>query len=237
MIQNSKNFEEQRGLKIDGLIKELNPKIKGIVLAYRTIDCTKDFRNLDNYIFTLLIKFLRREHKSKSWKWIVNRYFKTLTLTGFKSNWTLKDPLSDITLLVHRYIPKVNYSLVRSDMCKYYPSPNVKRYWEKSQQLLFDRKLIDLLASLHKQLSESQNHICSICNTTLFSGERLQRHHIIERTLSGKDLFSNFLLIHAMCHNSINYGTNTKLWRDKLLIYKKLHPKKRTIQRKRNSFN
>nr|AOH77111.1 putative encoded protein [Dunaliella salina] len=72
-------------------------------------------------------------------------------------------------------------------MCKDDPSPAAKEYWTKRQALLFDRKAVDLLAGLDKELSALQEHVCPVCNSSLHSGERLQRHHVIERALGGKD--------------------------------------------------
>jgi len=54
--------------------------------------------------------------------------------------------------------------------------------------------------------------------------------------LGGEDLFSNLLLVHAVCHNSIHYGNDRKLWRDKLTIYRKSHPKKTKHNTKKDKF-
>jgi len=96
-------FRYYRGFKINGLINALNPKIKGFALSARTIDCTKVFRYLDNYVFRLSVRLLRREHHSKSWGWIRARYFKKIKLARLDSVWILGDPASDLTLLPHRY--------------------------------------------------------------------------------------------------------------------------------------
>ena len=145
-----KVFRYYRGFKINGLINALNPKIKGFALSARTVDCTKVFRYLDNYVFRLSVRLLRREHNSKSWSWIRTRYFKRVKLPRLDSRWILGDPDSDLTLLPHRYFSKVDHVLVRGDMCKDDPSPAAKEYWKKRQQLLFDRKEVDLLSGLDK---------------------------------------------------------------------------------------
>jgi RNA-directed DNA polymerase len=78
-------FRFYRGFKINGLITALNPKIKGFALSMQTIDCTKSFRYLDNYIFRLSVRLLRREHHSKPWAWIRARYFKKQDSPRIKS--------------------------------------------------------------------------------------------------------------------------------------------------------
>ena len=219
-------FRYYRGFKISGLINALNPKVKGFALSCQTIDCTRDFRQLDNYIFRLAMRLLRREHQAKSWAWIRARYFKKVKLPRVDSTWVLGDPNSDLTLLPHRYIPKVDYVLVRGDMCRDDPSPAAKEYWTKRQQLLFDRKAVDLLAGLDKDLAASQEHVCPVCRTSLHSGERLQRHHVVERSLGGKDSFGNLLLVHSVCHRRVHYGGDAGLWRAHLQAFKAAHPKK-----------
>jgi RNA-directed DNA polymerase len=219
-------FRYYRGFKINGLINALNPKIKGFALSAQTIDCTKSFRYLDNYIFRLSVRLLRREHHSKSWNWIRNRYFKKQDSPRIKSDWILCDPTTGLTLLPHRYFSKVDYVLVRGDMCKDDPSQAAKEYWTKRQQLLFDRKAVDLLAGLDKDLSASQEHVCPVCDSSLHSGERLQRHHIIERFQGGKDTFGNLLLLHSVCHRRVHYGGDTDLWRAYLQNFKGAHPRR-----------
>jgi len=109
-------------------------------------------------------------------------------------------------------------------MCKDDPSPSAKEYWLKRQQLL--RKAVDLLSGLDKTLSETQEHVCPVCDSSLHSGERLQRHHIIERSLGGKDTFGNLLLLHSVCHRRVHYGGDTDLWRANLIRFKEAHPRR-----------
>lgn len=219
-------FRSYRGFKISGLIKELNPKIKGFALSCQTIDCTRVFRQLDNYIFRLCVRRLRRDHRAKSWAWIRNRYFKTANMPRLKSSWVLADPDSSLSLIPHRYIPKVEYPLVRGDMCKDDPTPVAKNYWKTRQLLLFDKRAVDLLSGLDRDLSSSQEHVCPVCNSSLLSGERLQRHHVIERSLGGKDTFGNLLLVHSLCHGRVHYGGDADLWRADLRRFKAAHPKR-----------
>ncbi len=87
-------------------------------------------------------------------------------------------------------------------MCKDDPSPEAKEYWRKRQQLLFDLKEVDILAGLDKDLSASQEHFCPVCNSSLHAGECLQRHHIVERSMGGKDTFGNLLLVHVTCERN-----------------------------------
>lgn len=70
--------------------------------------------------------------------------------------------------------------------------------------------------------------MCPVCNSSLYSGERLQRHHVIERSLGGRDTFGNLLLVHSVCHRRVHYGGDADLWRAYLSSYKVTHPKKST---------
>jgi len=102
-------FRHYLGFNIGRLIEAMNPKVKGFALSARTVDCSKGFRHLDNYIFRLLVRLLRREHGNKSWTWIRARYFRHIQIPGLNSPLVLGDPSSNLTLLLHRYISKVDH--------------------------------------------------------------------------------------------------------------------------------
>ena len=74
-------------------------------------------------------------------------------------------------------------------------------------------------------LSDTQGHVCPVCDSSLHSGERLQRHHITERFLGGKDTFGNLLLLHSICHRRVHYGGDTDSWRAYLTKFKVAHPR------------
>ena len=81
---------------------------------------------------------------------------------------------------------------------------------------------------LNRSLATSQDHLCPICNQTLYNGEGLHKHHIIPFKEGGPTSFSNLVLIHQPCHNKnkITYqkdvSSRIKI-QDFLLEYRKNH--------------
>lgn len=53
----------------------------------------------------------------------------------------------------------------------------------------------------------------------------MHRHHVIERSMGGKDTLGNILFVHSVCHRRIHYGGDAGLWRTHLISYKAAHPK------------
>lgn len=215
-------FHEYTGLPLVALIQKLNPVIVGFGLAFQTVNSTPTYRELDNYIFRLTIRYLSRKHPSKGWNWKKTRYF--VTRKGYKvaDNWVLRDPVSNICLLKLRYIPIITkYPLVVGEMCKDDPSNEAVAYWTKRQKALIDCKAISMFSSRDYKLAASQLNSCPICNSSLDNGESLHRHHIVERKLGGSDLPSNLILIHRDCHLRIHYSGVASAWKESLLNYKK----------------
>lgn len=95
--------------KVYSIIGKLNPIIRGFANYYVYVNCNKTFRILDNFMFNQCIRWVRRKHPQKSWKWIKNKYFKEYTIPGTKSTyrWVFTDPeKGSILLYFHWFKPK-----------------------------------------------------------------------------------------------------------------------------------
>ena len=67
-------FKDTRGTNLYGLIKKLNPIIRGWANYHRCI-CSGDvFSKVDSYIFWNVLKWIRRGNGGKSYKWAIKRY-------------------------------------------------------------------------------------------------------------------------------------------------------------------
>ncbi len=58
------------------LIQKLNPILRGWHNYHRYVNANEAFRDLDRLMYLQAVRYARRKHSSKSWKWIVKRYFK-----------------------------------------------------------------------------------------------------------------------------------------------------------------
>ncbi|MCF8355897.1 MAG: group II intron reverse transcriptase/maturase, partial [Melioribacteraceae bacterium] len=59
----------------EGLIRKLNPIIRGWVNYYKHVVSKKVFGFIDYTIFNITDRWLRKRHPNKSWKWIRRKYF------------------------------------------------------------------------------------------------------------------------------------------------------------------
>ena len=66
-------FTTCRGNNLAHLIKKLNPIVRGWANYHRHICASKAFSKLDNFIFTNILKWMRRG-TGKSYKWILEKY-------------------------------------------------------------------------------------------------------------------------------------------------------------------
>ncbi len=69
-------FEELNGHEVCRLISEMNPIIRGYANYWKPEVSKKIFSDIDDYIFTKVVKYLKRLHPKKSWKWKTKQYFK-----------------------------------------------------------------------------------------------------------------------------------------------------------------
>lgn len=216
-----------RGTNVGVLIRMLNTKIRGFALSMQTVNCTQTFREIDNSIFTRVVRFLRRLHHKKSWGWIKSRYFIEFSSYRINSTWILHDPETKIRLIPLRNFTKIDHVLIKGDACVDDPSPQMVEYFYSLAEKRFDKKQINLLNSLDRDLSQSQNHLCPVCVENLHTTEyqeKLHRHHIKARSVGGLDTFSNLVIVHSQCHDRVHYGTNHEAWYKKLSLYKKYLP-------------
>jgi hypothetical protein len=57
------------------LIGKLNPIIVGWANYHKFVNANKTFRSLDHFVYLQAIRWAKRRHVNKSWRWIVGRYF------------------------------------------------------------------------------------------------------------------------------------------------------------------
>lgn len=104
------------GNKLDLLIRSLNLQITGTANYYKYSNSNKFFRKMDHINYLQAVRFIRRTHPNKNWKWLRSTYFKTKN----KDNWTFYDKNTGIELLkfkqwkIERYIP-IQYNATLDD--------------------------------------------------------------------------------------------------------------------------
>lgn len=67
-------LNSHRGIPFHVMLIKLNRIIRGWAYAYRRVVAKERMDYIDNRLYYLVRKWLRREHRSKTWAWIAKRY-------------------------------------------------------------------------------------------------------------------------------------------------------------------
>lgn len=103
------------------LINKLNPIIMGWANYHKYVNANMAFRSLDCFVYLQTVRWARRRHPNKSWKWIVNKYFsyskvkfrkKTGTISSVASNWSFVGDKGFPRLVKFKEVSLKNYSSV-----------------------------------------------------------------------------------------------------------------------------
>lgn len=109
----------------------LNPIVRGWAQSKRNGTSTRTFSNLDNYLFRLFARWVKRQHPKKNWKWLTRRYFRKLEdKTSSKRKWVFFAPGTKKYVYFFRWLGFVEHvPVVRVNCCD---DPEVRRsgYWK-----------------------------------------------------------------------------------------------------------
>lgn len=217
------------GKSIGPKLRELNNIIIGWCNYHRFVDSSNTFRSLDHYNYQQAYRFARRQHSNKSWKWRINRYFKTIG----REKWIFFDQTTGINLKKFRSYKIVDFLPVKYGHHK--DDSSCDLYFEQRKK---DRLLLKFSSSASSlKMVESQGCLCPVCGQLLSedsfdtkgppnwsnpTGEFIVRednyhfhvHHLVARSKGGSDSYTNLMLVHAVCHRKIH---STKLNRMQLI--------------------
>lgn len=103
-----KVFRKARSITQPGLIKLLNPKIRGWANYHRGVVSKKTFARIDKEIWQLTLQWAKRRHPKKNKSWVLHKYFKSIKGRNFRfSGFEMQKngTLQEQTLLLMAYIP------------------------------------------------------------------------------------------------------------------------------------
>lgn len=175
------------GHNAQAVMRRIIPIQRGWANYYQHVVSKELFSKLDKISFQREIRWSRRTHPNKSWKWIQRTYFRTIR--GDK--WTFGHDQA--------HLPKMAWTpIIRHVGVAHDASPDdgtLRAYWEQRE-----KRKIELINSRSKQLAHRQKGICPICHESLLNDEELHVHHIVPRSKGGRDDMTNLSLIHLYCH-------------------------------------
>lgn len=213
--------KKYRGKPVELLIKEVNAVIRGYCESKRTHVFSSAAGHIGNHLFKLQLRWIKRAHPKKSTDWVVKTYFTHYITKNINNKWVFRCPNTKLICIVPRwYASKRNWPPVVSSYSPDNPNPVIQKYFADRKGKLHASRVVDLLTNYDYSLTLSQNHVCPVCEQSLYNGESLQRHHIIAVELGGSNLLSNLVIVHNYCHQHIHYGSDKEKWTSTLTQYK-----------------
>lgn len=224
-------FLQYSGKSPTQLVIKSNRVIRGWAISKRAWECFAHFKALDNYLYILQTRFIKRRHPNKNVEWRVSKYFALAkdSRKGYFYKWTFKDPVSGIPMLRsfwfwrRKHAGKViDYVPVKLDQVK--DNPDSREYFRQRDIMLFERGYANLTRKAEIYLASKQGWVCPVCRNSLGEnlGEPIHRHHINPKSHGGTDLPSNLILVHWACHMKIHHDkTNLGKWQHHLFAVKR----------------
>ena len=179
------------GHNAGAVIRKLSPILRGWGNYYRHGVSKETFADVDNFMFRRIIRWTKRTHPLKPWKWRKRTYFKHIG----GDQWVFGAGEKS-----EAYLPKLAWlPIIRHVMVKHDASPDdatLREYWERRNL----RKLELQHTQRHRNLARRQQGKCPYCLDRLANGEELHIHHKVPRSQGGKDNLQNLALTHLYCH-------------------------------------
>ncbi len=131
-----------------------------------------------------------------------------MILGPINNRWVFTDPYSKNFMYQFKWFQVLQhvFLMIRNDInpddpeaASYFVDLTNKRQFAKRFSY-FDR--------LHYSLAKRQKNLCPICFESLYNGEDIHVHHIIERSSAkgGTNKQNNLVLLHLSCHYQVHYA-------------------------------
>jgi len=158
-------FRQYVSKPIDPLIIRVNSLINGWCNYHRYVNSNSTFRALDNFMYAQAVRWARRSHVNKGWKWICKKYFaqgtalrrtKTGRLSLNVNNWGFRSNSgsnSGRTIKLFRNTPLENYSSISYGRNPFNPA-DVDYFKNRKLDRLFTKD------SFRKLIHDRQLGIC-----------------------------------------------------------------------------
>jgi len=189
-------FRRWHGFSVDHLIGWVNPIIRGWANYFRTGVSSHTFQVLDDYLFKLQVRWVKRQHPNKPWKWIAKRYWSNRRK---KDMWVFGKP--DFWMSKFSWTSIKRHTLVRRFAS--WDDPDLEEYWDTRMK----RETGDSLTKFQRVIAKQQGWVCLICGDYLNNGEEVHEHHAVQRKDGGSGKPENLQLVHLYCHQTVHLGS------------------------------
>ena len=191
---------KHQACNVKTIIAKLNPIIRGWANYYKVGVSRKVFESLDAWMHKRARRYAKRMHPKKNETWRKERYFGRFNLKR-NDKWVFGDFSSGIHLLKFSWFKVKRHVLVPGLSSPDDPNPEVQQWFRVKR-----KRQSQNYKSSEQKLAKKQNYVCPKCKESLFNGEQLHIHHIIPKSIGGKDTYNNLQLVHLFCHQQIHYS-------------------------------
>ncbi len=188
-------WQQVTGHNAHAVIQRLNPIIRGWGNYFGKAVSKATFNDLDRFMWDRTLRWCRRTHPHKGFKWITQQYFGKWR-KGSRDKWVFGNTYA--YLQKYSWIPIRRHSMVPFDASP--DNPDLKTYWEKREE----KKAETLPKRQWRELARRQGNQCPQCQQHLTNGEELHVHHIHKKSEGGSNALSNLRLTHLYCHQQIH---------------------------------
>ena len=137
----------------------------------------------------------------QSTRWKSRRYWGRLNLSRM-DNWVFGDKACGAYMLKFSWFKIERHAMVTKTSSP--DDPNLRDYWEIRRKTRSIDEASKLNATKEK-VAKLQGYKCLVCGESLFNDEPIELHHIVPRSLGGKDEIKNLIWLHKYCHNKVHH--------------------------------
>jgi RNA-directed DNA polymerase len=166
------------GSNAASVMRKLTPIIRGWAAYYRIGVSSEVFSALDDYMWKLLYKWIKRTHPNKSRWWRMDRYFDRFNRSR-NNRWVFDDKDTGAYLPKFAWTKIVRHVMVAGNASR--DDPELARYWADRRGKQHNGPLSVLLLARLK----AQRGRCPLCGTLLHADREPQSPHEWEQWLRG----------------------------------------------------
>jgi RNA-directed DNA polymerase len=187
----AKEIDAHKSAPQAGLIKRLNPIIRGWANYFATVVSKEIYARLDDLVYRKLVSWAKYRHFKKSKTWVSKKYWHSID----GDNWvfaTTKEGSNPLRLIDHSRIKIVRHVKVKGAAS---PFDGNLVYW--STRTGNNPEMPKRVSSLLKW----QKGKCACCRLFFRENDVMEIDHIIPKSQGGKDEYQNWQLLHRHCHD------------------------------------
>jgi len=198
-------INRNKTVKQEYLIRELNPIIRGWTNYHRHIVAKRTFDKVDHEIWKALWRWAVRRHPNKGKRWVKDRYFPRIGSRNwvFSADTGARFPNRKkryFSLVLAGDTPIRRHVMIQLEANPF--NPQWEQYFEKREffKILNHPKWKKRAINLWLD----QGGKCPVCNQAIKEYDHGETHHIVQKSLGGKSIMDNLVLVHLNCHKLIH---------------------------------